>query len=389
MYKGKNLKMNSQRKNVLVLPELFPKDDKDWTGVFVVDYLAAIKPYTQLWVFYSRLTGDSQKVTKESFRDCFDVYRWSYKKKVNKLLKPLFYVLWFHHTIKQVIAQDRTIDIIHSHGTILNGTLAYLLSRKLRVPFVITEHTGPFSKISKPFVKRHWAKFILKRADKVFAVSNHLKNEIVQIGVSSSQVQVTFNPVDTELFYLDKVEKSNKNILFVSRLEPFKGGLRTVKAFHKFSQLHADWGLTLCGEGPEKQAIIDYIRKNSLQHRVVLKGMLTKLEYHHELSCSDFLVFPSLHESFGLIPVEAMSSGLPIIAINSSAMPEYIHQSNGILLQTDSIEELTDAMLEMVGSLGNYKPSEIRREVVERFGIDNFGRKLVIDYESVIKRFKR
>jgi len=380
--------LETQKLNVLILPDLFPKDEKDWVGVFVVDYIKSIIPNCTPWVFYSRLVGENQTAKKEQFSKAFDVYRWNYKQQINALLKPIYYLLWFKKTVQQITALNKQVDIIHAHGAILNGTVAFLLSKQLKVPFVISEHTGPFSKISNSFVKKRWAKYILNRANKVFAVSNHLKDEMVAMGIRDENVIVSFNPVDTNLFQCKSSTGVEKNILFVSRLEPFKGGLRTLKAFHKVLETLEGWRLTICGEGPEKEEIIRYVQEFKLEDCVTIKGVLTKPEYVGELHQASFLVFPSLHESFGLIPVEAMTCGLPVITTNATAMPEYINEQNGVLLNTSSVEEISQAISTMINNLSTYNSVVISENMNVRFGIDNFGKMLVKSYQSVLTNYK-
>ena len=379
---------DSQKINVLILPDLFPKNETDWIGVFVVDYVASVIPNCKPWVFYSRLVGENQDVKQERFSNKFDVFRWNYKKNISSLLKPLFYLLWFSRTVNQIIALDKKIDVVHAHGAILNGTVAYLLNKKLKIPFVISEHTGPFSKISNSFVKRHWAKFILNKADTVFAVSNHLKNEMIAMGINKSNIHVSFNPVDSNLFKVPPFNYKCENILFVSRLEPFKGGLRTLKAFHNKMDKLEGWQLTICGDGPEKGLILKYVNEHQLSSYVTIKGVLTKQEYVKELYNASFLVFPSLHESFGLIPVEAMTCGLPVITTDATAMPEYVNKQNGVLLKNSSVEEIGEAIMEMSNNLSKYDSTIISNDMIARFGIVNFGKMLTENYKSDILNYK-
>ena len=379
---------DSQKINVLILPDLFPKNETDWIGVFVVDYVASVIPNCKPWVFYSRLVGENQDVKQERFSNKFDVFRWNYKKNISSLLKPLFYLLWFSRTVNQIIALDKKIDVVHAHGAILNGTVAYLLNKKLKIPFVISEHTGPFSKISNSFVKRHWAKFILNKADTVFAVSNHLKNEMIAMGINKSNIHVSFNPVDSNLFKVPPFNYKCENLLFVSRLEPFKGGLRTLKAFHNKMDKLEGWQLTICGDGPEKGLILKYVNEHQLSSYVTIKGVLTKQEYVKELYNASFLVFPSLHESFGLIPVEAMTCGLPVITTDATAMPEYVNKQNGVLLKNSSVEEIGEAIMEMSNNLSKYDSTIISNDMIARFGIVNFGKMLTENYKSDILNYK-
>tara|TARA_B100000809_G_C15140054_1_gene532724 strand:+ start:9660 stop:10811 length:1152 start_codon:yes stop_codon:yes gene_type:complete len=381
------VKATAKKLNVLILPDLFPKDEQDWVGIFVVDYINAILPTCNPWVFYSRLVGAHSTIEETDFSNQFKVYRWNYKQQIKAVLKPLYYLLWFGKTVSKIRSLNKEIDIIHAHGAILNGTVAYLLSKRLKVPYVISEHTGPFTKISNSFVKKRWAKFILNKANKVFAVSAHLKTEMEEMGINNLNVEVSFNPVDTSLFTAKSNISAVNNILFVSRLEAFKGGLRTVKAFHRITNNIEGWQLTICGDGPEKAAIINYVKAFKLENRVTIKGVLTKLEYVQELHQASFLVFPSLHESFGLIPVEAMACGLPVITTNATAMPEYMNKTNGILMDTVSVEEISEAMQDMVNRFSDYDSVAIRKEIIARFGMENFGRMLIERYQKAITNF--
>ncbi|MFB0925305.1 MAG: glycosyltransferase, partial [Vicingaceae bacterium] len=216
-----------------------------------------------------------------------------------------------------------------------------------------------------------------------------LKKEMIAMGIKEANVTVSFNPVDTNLFKCKPNLSRVKNILFVSRLEPFKGGLRTLKAFHKLEDKRDNWHLTICGDGPEKDAIIQYVDEFQLGNCVTIKGVLTKPEYVKELHNSSFLVFPSLHESFGLIPVEAMTCGLPVITTNSTAMPEYINTQNGILLNRSSVKEISEVMIDMMKNISNYDSTIISKNMITRFGIDNFGKMLIENYKTAINNYKK
>ena len=378
------LEKENHKINVLILPDLFPKNEKDWVGIFVVDYVKSIVSKCIPTVFYSRLIGDKNQLISEKFDNVFDVYRWSYKTNLQSILKPFYYISWVFKTANKIQRTIEKVDVIHAHGAILNGTVAYLLSKRLKIPFVISEHTGPFSKISNSFIKRNWAKYILNKSGKVLAVSNHLKQEMIEIGVKPTKIEVSYNPVDTDLFTLKENNIVNKNILFVSRLEPFKGALRTLKAFHQIMNELPDWKLTICGEGAEKKAILNYIVENKMEEHVTVKGTLTKKEYVDEIHQSAFLVYPSLHESFGLIPVEAMSCGIPVICTNQTAPQEYMNEENGLLVHPENIDEIAGAMKTLINNLSNYDAEDIRKQIITRFGFENFGNNLFNIYSNLI-----
>jgi hypothetical protein len=147
--------LNDTKINVLVIPDLFPKFKGDVQGIFILDYLTATSPYCHNTVLFGRLTSEKKGVTIEK-NDTHLLYRFSVtNKKVPFYLKPFYYLLWFIKGYQTGKAM-KNMNIIHAHGSILSGTLSYLLSKKLNVPFIITEHQGPFSMTSENFWKRIW-----------------------------------------------------------------------------------------------------------------------------------------------------------------------------------------------------------------------------------------
>src|ERR1035438_7726538 len=121
---------------VLVIPDLFPKFEGDVQGIFILDYLKAIKNDCSISVLFLRVTG--KKGLHIETTDSATIYRYCLsEKKIPSFLKPLAYFLWFIKGF-QLGKKFTTVDIIHAHGTILSGTLAYLLSKKFKKPFIIS-----------------------------------------------------------------------------------------------------------------------------------------------------------------------------------------------------------------------------------------------------------
>ncbi|MBI3518176.1 MAG: glycosyltransferase [Bacteroidetes bacterium] len=377
--------MSDTKINVLVIPDLFPKFKGDVQGIFILDYLSATHPYCHNTVLFGRLTAEQKGVTVEK-NDTHTLYRFSVAgKKVPFYLKPWYYLLWFikgYQTGKVM----KNIDIIHAHGSILSGTLSYILSKKLHVPFIITEHQGPFSMTSENFWKRIWTKFIMQKANAVLTVSHHLKQEILDTKIHPKQIIVTHNPVDTELFQL-KHHTIHKTIVFVGRLDNFKGALRCVEAFNMIHKAFPDWTFTIVGDGEDFQPITHYLNnKPQLKSKIRLTGQLSKAGIAHEMQQSDFLVFPSKHESFGLVIAEALSSGLPVIVGNTTAPQEFVNSKNGLLVHYSSIPEIAKAMEHMINKASEYDPEMIRSQIVSDFGFESFGKKTVNIYNSLINK---
>jgi glycosyltransferase involved in cell wall biosynthesis len=372
----------AERLNILVIPDLFPAYDGDWTGVFVVDYLKAVAPHCNVSVFYSRLAGEHVGTQKEEFAG-FPLTRFTLlPKKPKGALKWIAYQNWIRKSAKAAFKLPKP-DLIHAHSATLYGSLGLELARYWNIPLVVSEHTGPFSTISASKMKLLKCKKVMQRADATLAVSEHLAREIRAAGIEPKNLIVSGNPVDTDLFIPNTEKKTHQNMLFISRLDEFKGGMRTLRAFHNLEADHPNWTLTIGGDGEEMQAIKTYISAHDLGNNVFLKGKLTKPQIAKEFQAADFLIFPSVHESFGLIPAEAMSAGLPVIATNKTAPPEFVHGKNGILVTPESESEILEAMVKMIKELDDFDGDKIRAEMVERFGFEIFGKRLIELYDSL------
>lgn len=370
------------RLKLLVIPDLFPTHEGDWTGVFVVDYLKCAAPFCDINVFYSRLAGEHVGTKTETFANEFKVTRFTMlNKKPKGLLKLTAYQKWMKASFKEALKLPKP-DVIHAHSAVLYGSLGLKLAEHWNVPLVVSEHTGPFSQVSSNALKLKKAKNVMAKADATLAVSQYLANEINAAGIKPKNLIVSGNPVDTDLFTLGP-DQLNKNMLFISRLDEFKGGLRTLKAYHSILPKNPEWKLTIGGDGEEMESIKNYIATHKLEQQVKLLGKLTKPQIAETFHQGDFLIFPSVHESFGLIPVEAMAAGLPVISTYQTAPPEYMNEFNGTTIDPISIEGIANAMQMMIDSLQLYSKEQIRNFVVQNYGFQTFGQKLNETYTSL------
>jgi glycosyltransferase involved in cell wall biosynthesis len=379
--------LEQQKKiNVLVIPDLFPEDETDMRGVFVLDYLKASEMYCNNTVLVLKLSGKQKGLTTDTYSGSKIVRLALSDKKIKPFLKPFYYFRYFRRGCRLALQQG-PIDIIHAHGSILSGTVARRLSSELKVPYVITEHAGPFSQVTGSYWKLKWTRKIIEGAAAVLNVSQHAREEILKAGIRMKSSFVTYNPVDTGLF-LPGAEKADQ-FLFVARLDAFKGALRTVKAFRLIHAKHPGWKLVIIGEGEESVPIKKFLSADpAFASRVVLKGYMTKSGLAAEMARSRFLVFPSLHESFGLVAAEALSCGIPVIATNRTAPKEIVNDSNGLLVDPESVEDISKAINSMVTAYKKFDAAGIRSAVLDKVGLTSFGERLNAIYLDSISNFR-
>ena len=365
---------------LLVIPTLYPSSEDDIKGIFILDYIKAVQDQVQISVLDINLKGRKTKGFVDSFKG-IHTFRYHVKGQPSKWLTYLIYVSKFRSIAK--LLRDEKFDVIHIHGSVFKAFFGRWYARRNEIPYFVTEHTGPFSKISRNPLFRRIAKRVMEDATCLFTVSDDLFKQIKASGIHPPRYCTTYNPVDTDLFIPTSQSSRPKAFIFVGRLEDYKGAFRVLKALLKVQASLPDWKLIIIGDGPELSLIEDFSRENNLQDKVVLKGKQTKAEIAKSFHEASVFVYPSEHETFGLVIAEAMSSGLPVVVGNQSAPPEFVDADQGLLIDPSSVDAIASGMLSMAERHQNFSPEVIREKVVRRFSFAAFGTLLMDNYKQV------
>ncbi len=375
----------NKRINLLVLPDMFPRYEGDIYGIFLLDYLKAVESYCNISVLFLQISGERPGLTCEQKQN-MTIYRYTIStiKNASHLKKMLLYLNWYRKG-KNIGQNLNGIDIIHAHGGTLNGTLAKRIAASRKIPYLITEHTGPFSKITEKRISRLLCKRAMESSHAVLPVSNDLQQQILSSKIIPPKMYVTYNPVNTDLFDINGNPRNHNNFLFAGRLEDYKGALRSVMAFEKIYQRFAGWTFTIIGDGPEKAQIEYYLKRHpALNKRVVLTGKLTKEGIARQMNRADFFVYPSEHETFGIVIAEAMAAGLPVIVGNQTAPQEFVNRELGHLIPPNNIDQIADAIEDMIRNHAAYDSQKIRESVVKKFSLPVFGERLYKIYREFV-----
>ena len=374
-----------------MVPEQIPRTADDFAGIFTLDYIEAIRTRCDVVVVLPRNEGERRGTWREQTSDgteyvvCTSAIRnGGHRRQRLGRVEGLY-------RVSQTAGLLQDVDLIHAHGAVFNGVPAATLGSRLGVPVVLTIHTGPFSKLLERRLTRFLTRRTLERVDCVCAVSGDLERQIEVSGIRPRRTEVTYNPVNTALFRLAQPRaQSKRSILFAGRLEEYKGGLRAVRAFASVADRLPGWRLTIAGTGPEFPLIRAFANDNpALRERIQLVGSFTRAQFAELLWESDLFVYPSRHETFGLVLAEAMSAGLPVVAPNRAAPPEFVDERSGVLVEPDDVGEIAAAIEHIATNLTSFDNEAIRARVVERFGPDTFGERLLEIYRSLVRPPRR
>jgi glycosyltransferase involved in cell wall biosynthesis len=377
--------MADSRPHVLVIPQQLPQRPTDIGGVFSLDYVAAIEPHCRVTVLAPGEDDRRGLARTRKGPGAAEHVTWTPRLSGGLGVRGRLRRLEVLYELGRLDRFVEDVDLIHAHGPVFHGVPGSVLGAKLGVPVVLTVHTGPFSKLLRRPAARWLTRRTLERVDCVCAVSHHLQRQIEDAGIKPRRIDVTYNPVDTELFRPPQRPRlPQRRIAFAGRLEEYKGGMRVLRAFAQIADRWPAWTLLIAGDGPERGAMEQFLRSHpGVAGQVRLLGSATKPQLADLFAESDYLVCPSRHESFGLVLAEAMSAGLPVIGPNCTAPPEFIDATSGVLVPPDDIPAIASAMEDVMTRLPTYRPELIRETIVRRFGLAAFGRRLLALYDDL------
>ncbi len=320
----------------------------------------------------------------------------SYYRKIPKNEK-LNIKYWVQKVIRQYLkyeSEHGKPDIIHAHSTIWAGYAASIISEQYGVPFIITEHRSRFvnhPKAKSIFLKSFYApkiKKALQLSQRVILVSDILNDSLSSFYPPSAEKMISIpNMTDTCFFTLPIKERNQHPFTFFSLgvLEYVKGMDILIKAFKKFNDhVQPNSFLIIGGNGSMYNTLLNQVKKENLENNVLFTGSLNKYEVKKYMHQSDVFVLASRFEAFGVVFIEALSTGLPVIGTRSGG-PEYIIKpNNGILAENENVDSLKNAMKKIYHSYKNYNQINIREGAVNHYNKRSVANQIINIYKEYL-----
>lgn len=292
----------------------------------------------------------------------------------------------FLYLYKKILDKYGNFDIIHGHFIGSGYRIAHLQG-EVSTPLVVTEHFSGLNseKIDNNLLKM--GQYTYNRVDKVIAVSTHLANNMRK----NFHINPTVVPniVDLELFKYDtSVDKSktDKDFRFISvgNLVKGKGMDLLIEAFYMTFLNNDNVVLNIYGDGPEKERLIKKINALKLETKVFLHGMVNRQVIAEQLKSSNCFVLASKSETFGVSYIEALASGLPVIATDCGGPSDFVNHSNGIMIKNEDINELSKALKYMNKHIREFDNQMISNEIRRKYSPQEICKTLEIIYEDLI-----
>ena len=304
------------------------------------------------------------------------------------------------HSVYRLLHRIQGIELLAAHNVFPDGTAAVYLGKKLGIPTIVILHGSDINNFAlNPIPRnrrlRYEIEWTLRNTDGIIAVSADLKRKAEMLGAVSDKVYVVPNGVDTGLFRPlarksceEKLVlvKGLSRILFIGNFVHVKGLDILIESMGRLVKKFPRVELVLIGgkkNSREERALMKHAARVGISGIVRSVGIISNKNIPVWMCASDVLVLPSRSEGFGVVLVEAIACGIPVISTRSGGPEDIVTNESGILVEPESIDELTVAMEKFCDGSFNCNRDKLAGLVRGRFDYKTVSRRLADVYTSV------
>lgn len=290
------------------------------------------------------------------------------------------------------VARMHGLDLLHVHYAVPHAVSAFLAKKMSgdRLKVVTTLHGTDITILAHDPSLSDLIRLAITESDAVTAVSRDLIQETVAALDLDKPIDLVYNFVDERVYFprddgslrREFAAPDEKLLIHLSNFRPVKRVADTVDVFERVNrQLPAR--MLYVGEGPELSKINRLVRERGLSDRVIFLGKQD--EVARVLSMADLLLLPSEKESFGLVALEAMACGVPVIASDAGGIPELIrHGETGFLAPVGDVAAMADYAVGLLSDDRQYRA--MSEACLQRARRDFNGRSMAALYEAIYYR---
>ena len=289
------------------------------------------------------------------------------------------------------VAINQKLDILHVHYAIPHASAAFsakqiLKTRNIDLPFITTLHGTDITLLGKDKSFQPVIEFAINQSDAVTAVSESLKEDTYQFFNIKKDIEVIPNFIDPSLYrFAEDIELraqfAEKDEVIITHISNFRKVKRVDDVIRIFKgvQQQLSAKLLMVGDGPELHQVKNLARELGISDKVFFLGKSKRIE--QITSISDVFLLPSETESFGLVALEAMASGVALVSSNVGGLPEVnIDGLTGFLNEVGDIEGMIASVLTILkdkDALARFKTNALEHS--QKFELN----KIVPVYENL------
>ncbi|MBS5306417.1 MULTISPECIES: glycosyltransferase [Clostridium] len=379
--------------HVMFIPSWYHNKRNPVHGSFFKEQAIALKErgikitiaYNEIWPLTLAFKVKEKIGLNYSVEEGLKTYRY---KNFNYLPKnPMMFKVFnrrLEKLYKEVVKKEGKVDLIHCQSSFWAGISANYISKKYNIPLIITEHSSLEKAIYikesyKPLIKESYLE-----ADELIAVGNGLKKEISKF-CGRKDIKVIHNLIPIENFYISKNKNKNFTFFSLAFLEGEKGMDTLIRSYAKYLK-ETNSKLLIGGDGSQKDFLIKLCEELEIKNQVEFLGALSRKEVSHYMSICDSFVLASRYETFGVVYIEALASGKPIIGTYNGGAEDIINSKNGLIVKVDDVDELGNAMKYIMENSNFYNAEDIRIDCIEKFSKEKITNEILDIYDLVLDK---
>lgn len=287
-----------------------------------------------------------------------------------------------------LVRHDPGVVVVGGYNTLPYWAAVHWANRNRRKAVVIVE--SHFLDRPRTSLREAVKRLFVSRCDAALVDGTRHRDYIAGLGMGPEKIFIKYGtgPVDLSLYeresgivrpgkreHCERLGLPERNFLYVGRFSPEKNILLLLEAYRRLREEDARWGLILVGDGPQREEILRFVADNHLSD-VHLPGFRQKDELPFYYAISDLFVLPSRSEPWGLVAIEAMASGLPVlVSRNCGCYPDAVREGvNGHSFDPDSPDGLHSLMRAVVrGQIDLEAMGKASLEIVRDFTAEKAG----------------
>ena len=383
---------------VLVVSHIYPSSAFRSRGTFVHNQVRFLRSHAEVEVLVPipwapPLPGSSRWSTysRVGAAECLDGVEVRYPRILSLPRRFLFARAWRSYLAALERSVSRVPDLVHAHWAYPDGYAAVQYGRRVGRPVVISVHGIDVGEIAE--AKPQWRQRVadaLAGAARVIVSSQDIRRRVLDLGVAAERVHFIPQGVDCEVFRPQERRTPGAGgwrLLYVGRFDVRKGLGVLLEAMVPLRARLGDVALKLIGGTPVSGAATDFARQArslGIAERVEFVDEQPEIEIARAMAAADLLVLPSFYDSFGVVLIEAMACGLPVVSTRCGGPNDIVVPEVGRLVEPGDPVGLANAIADTLEGYARYDPAAIRERARSLYDYRQLAQRISDVYREIL-----
>lgn len=298
------------------------------------------------------------------------------KQKLFKLFIPIF---------EKYIKEHGMPDVVHAHNFLFAGFIAEAIKTKYNIPYIITEHSSAFA---RGMIDQNYNRELTTCASNAKVVSA-VSTPFTKLLTTRLKVHTEVLPNIVDKYFIstdsNKEDSDKFNFLNIAGFNKNKNQKLLIDAFADAFKDRKNVFLKIGGYGVLEGELKNLVKEYSMEDRIIFLGLLTQDRVKEEMDNADCFVLSSNYETFGVVLIESLACGTPVIATKCGGPEDIVDESNGILINVGDKSALKRAMHSMYENKNKYDRKLLSGVTIERFGEKAFVDRVTTLYNRALE----